>query len=129
MTNSKITEREIYTAMIEGTIDAETLREFAEKKLIQLDKRNASAKARAEKKRAEGDAVMEAVFDLIDSEAKTRGEITEMFNATAEESLSEAKIGAKLNALYNAGRIDKTNVKVANPDGKASTKVGYFIAE
>ena len=51
MTN-KMTEREIYNAMIDGTIDADVMVEFAEKKLAQLDKRNEKAKERAVAKRA-----------------------------------------------------------------------------
>ena len=46
---NKITEREIYNAMINGTIDADVMVEFATKKLAQLDKRNESAKIRAAK--------------------------------------------------------------------------------
>jgi len=126
---NKITERDIYTAMINGTIDAETLREFAEKKIAQLDKRNASAAKRAAAKRAEGDEVTEAVFALLDGEAKTRDEVTEMYNEANGTELSVAKIGAKLNALVKAERVSKETVKVTGTDGKTSNKVGYFIAE
>lgn len=126
---NKITERDIYTAMINGTIDAETLREFAEKKIAQLDKRNASAAKRAAAKRAEGDEVTEAVFALLDGEAKTRDEVTEMYNEANGTELSVAKIGAKLNALVKAERVSKETVKVTGADGKTSNKVGYFIAE
>ena len=125
MTNSKFTEREIYTAIINGEdIDRNVLVDFAEKKLAQLDKRNASAAKRAAAKRAEGDTITEAVFALLDGEAKTRDEVAEMYNEANDTDLSVAKIGAKLNALFAAERIQKTNIKVGN-----STKVGYFIAE
>lgn len=123
---NKITEREIYTAMINGTIDAETLREFAEKKIAQLDRRNASAAKRAAAKRAEGDEVTEAVFALLDGEAKTRDEVTEMYNEANGSEFSVAKIGAKLNALVKAERIAKETIKVAGADGKVSNKVGYY---
>ena len=125
MTNSKFTEREIYTAIINGEdLDRDILVDFAEKKLAQLDKRNASAKARNERKQAENSDVIEAVFALLDGEAKTRDEVAEMYNEANDTDLSVAKIGAKLNALFAAERIQKTNIKVGN-----STKVGYFIAE
>lgn len=124
MTNSKITEREVYTAMIDGTIDAETMREFAEKKLAQLDKRNASAKARSERKRAESSDVIEAVFALVGAEPQTRDAIAEAYG---DESMSVAKIGAKLNTLVSAGRIEKTTIKVTGADGKTSSKVGYYV--
>lgn len=129
MTNSKVTEREVYTAMIDGTIDAETMREFAEKKLAQLDKRNASAKARNERKRAEGDAITEGVFAVLTGEPMTRAQVTVAYNEANGSGLSEAKIGARLNILFKDERVQKENVKVTGADGKASTKVGYFIAE
>lgn len=129
MTNSKVTEREVYTAMIDGTIDAETMREFAEKKLAQLDKRNASAKARNERKRAEGDAITEGVFAVLTGEPMTRAQVTVAYNEANGTELSEAKIGARLNILFKDERVQKENVKVTGADGKASTKVGYFIAE
>ena len=125
MTNSKFTEREIYTAIINGEdLDRDVLVEFAEKKLAQLDRRNASAAKRAAAKRAEGDTLTEAVYALLDEEPKTRDEVAEMYNEANESDLSAAKIGARLNTLFAAERIQKTNVKVGN-----STKVGYFIAE
>ena len=62
MANVKVTERDIYTAMINGTIEAEVLKAFAEKKIVQLDKRNESAKIRAAKKRAAGNEMLETVF-------------------------------------------------------------------
>ena len=125
MTNSKMTERAIYTAIINGEdIDRDVLVEFAEKKLAQLDKRNASAAKRAAAKRAEGDTITEAVYALLDGEAKTRDEVTELYNEANETDLSVAKIGARLNALVTAERVQKTTLKVGN-----SSKVGYFIAE
>jgi hypothetical protein len=43
--------------------------------------------------------------------------------------LSVAKVGARLNALVNDGRVQKVTVKVAGKDGKATNKVAYFVAE
>ena len=130
MTNSKITEREIYTAIINGEdIDRDVLVEFAEKKLAQLDKRNASAKARNERKRAEGDAITEGVFAVLTGEPMTRAQVTVAYNEANGTELSEAKIGARLNILFKDERVQKENVKVTGADGRASTKVGYFIAE
>jgi len=75
MANSKITERDIYNAMIDGTIDAETMAEFAEKKLAQLDKRNESAKKRAAKKRAESDELTEKIFEAEAHNAELKIEL------------------------------------------------------
>lgn len=120
-----ITERELYTQMINGTISQESLVAFAEKKIAQLDRRNASAAKRAAVKRAENSGVVAAVYALLGSEPMTRDAVAEAYGG----ELSVAKIGAKLNALVADGRIQKTNIKVAGTDGKTSSKVGYFIAE
>ena len=125
MTNSKITEREIYTAMINGTLDAETAREFAEKKIAQLDKRNATSKARAERKRAENSEITETVYAVLGTEPMTRTQV-----ATAMGTgLSTAKIGAQLTKLVNDGRVQKATVKVPTEDGKSKSAVAYFVAE
>lgn len=120
---NKITEREIYTAMLNGTLDAEVAKEFAEKKIAQLDRRNASAAKRAAAKRAENSGVVDAVYALVGSEPQTRDAIAAAYG---DESMSVAKIGAKLNALVSEGRIEKTTIKVANGEGKMTNKVAYF---
>lgn len=124
MANTKITEREIYTSIINGTADRETLVKFAEKKIAQLDKRNASAKARVERKRAEGNEITEGIFGVLTNEAMTREQVTEAYGS----DLSVAKVGARLNQLVEAGRVQKVTVKVAGKDGKATNKVAYFVA-
>lgn len=124
MTNTKMTEREIYTAMLNGTLDAEVAKEFAEKKLAQLDKRNASAKVRAERKRAEGDALTEAVFGCVSDEAKTREQITAEL-VEAGNDVTVGKVQARLTRLFNEGRIAKAKAKVEGEDGKAKTVMVY----
>lgn len=125
MANTKITEREIYTSIINGTADRETLVKFAEKKIAQLDKRNASAKARVERKRAEGNEITEAVYAVLGSEPMTRNQVVSAMGT----DLSVAKIGAKLNALVKDGRVQKETIKIAGEDGKAKSAVAYFVTE
>ena len=120
---NKITEREIYNSILNGTADPTVLCEFAEKKLAQLDKRNASAARRAQAKRAEGNEITEGIFGVITSEPMTRDQIAEVYG----HDLSVAKVGARLNSLVKEGRVQKMNVKVAGENGKASTKVAYFV--
>ena len=121
MTN-KITERTLYMSILNDEVDMETLKAFAEKKIAQLDRRNASAARRAAAKRAENSGVVDAVYALLGSEPMTRDAVAEAYGG----ELSVAKIGAKLNALVSAGRIEKTTVKVTGADGKTSNKVGYY---
>ena len=118
MTNSKMTEREIYNSMIDGTIDRDVLVEFAEKKLAQLDKRNASAAKRAAAKRAEGDELTEAVFGFVSDEPQTREDITSAMVEAGHE-VTVGKVQARLTRLFNDGRIAKAKAKVAGEDGKS----------
>ena len=128
-TKNTITEREIYTSMINGTIDPDVMVEFATKKLAQLDKRNASAKARAAKKRAEGDALTEAVFALVTEEPQSRQDI---FDALVEsDEFAEVKLGSvgfRLTTLVKEGRIAKAEASVEGPDGKAHRVMVYSLA-
>ena len=128
MANSKMTEREILNAVIDGTVDADVLVEYAEKRIGQLDKRNAAAKVRAEKKRAEADELTEKVFEFVTSEGKNRAAITAEVNDALGLELTETKVGAKLTALVKAGRISKEKGKVEGADGKMKEATLYFIA-
>lgn len=120
-----LTERDIYTAMLNGTLDAEVAKEFAKKKIAQLDRRNASAAKRAAAKRMEGGEITEAVYAVLSNEPMTR---TQVVSAMGTD-LSVAKIGARLNALVRDGRVSKETIKVAGEDGKAKSAVAYFVAE
>ena len=95
---TKITEREIYNFILDGTIDRDLLVEFATKKLAQLDHRNEKAKERAAKKRAEGDELTEKVFALVSDEPQSREDITNAL-LNAGEDVTVGKVGYRLSAL------------------------------
>ena len=122
---NKITEREIYNSILNGTVDQAVLCEFAEKKLAQLDKRNASAQRRAAVKRAESNEITEGIFGVLSAERMTREQVAQAYGS----ELSVAKVGSRLNQLVEAGRVQKETIKVANADGKMVNKVAYFVAE
>lgn len=124
---SKITEKAVYTGILEGTIDADVLKAFAEKKLAQLEKRNESAKIRAAKKKAEGDALLEAVFACINDEAKTRTQITSELIDEGYD-VTEGKVTARLTKLVKDGRIAKTKDKVGSENGKLKVATVYALS-
>lgn len=126
MTN-KLTERDLYNSILNGNVDADALRAFAEKKLAQLDKRNESAKRRAAVKRTEGDALVETVFNHIGDEAKTRAQITAELVAEGFD-VTEGKVGARLNKLVAEDRIAKAKGRVAGEDGKTKAVTLYALA-
>ena len=122
---NKITEREIYNSILNGTVDQAVLCEFAEKKLAQLDKRNASAQRRAAVKRAEGNEITEGIFGVLSAERMTREQVAQAYGS----ELSVAKVGSRLNQLVEAGRVQKETIKVANAEGRMVNKVAYFVVE
>ena len=124
---NKLTERDLYNSILNGNVDADALRAFAEKKLAQLDKRNESAKRRAAVRRAEGDALGEAVFNHVGDEAKTRAQITAELVAEGFD-VTEGKVGARLNKLVSEDRIAKAKGRVAGEDGKSKTVTFYALA-
>ena len=122
--SNKITEREIYNSILNGTADHDVLVEFANKKLAQLDKRNASAARRAAVKRAEGNEITEGIFSVLSHEPMTRVQVAEAFGS----DLSVAKVGARLTQLVKDGRVQKETIKVAGEDGKSKNAIAYFLA-
>ena len=124
---SRLTERDIYNAMINNTIDPDVMAEFAEKKLAQLDKRNATAQKRAAAKRAETDALLETVYGVLSDEPMDR---TEIANVLAEQGIETTlgKITSRLSALVKEGRANKAKAKVEGEDGKLHDVTVYTVA-
>lgn len=137
----KITKRNVYTAMInfaEGgemsfdtedgvvMIDGETLKAFAENEIALLDKKAAKAKESAAKKRAEGDALLEAVKGALTDEFEPIAEIAARIEG---EDVTVSKVTYRLNALVEAGVAEKTDVKLPVEGKKSRTVKGYRIAQ
>ena len=124
---NRLTERDIYNAMINGTIDPDVMAEFAEKKLAQLDKRNATAAKRAAARRAETDALLETVYGVLSDEPMDR---TEIANVLAEQGVETTlgKITSRLSALVKEGRANKAKAKVESEDGKLHDVTVYTVA-
>ena len=125
---NKMTERDIYNSMIDGTFDPAVLAEFGAKKLAQLDHRNMKAKERAAAKRAEGDELTEKVYALVTDEPQSREDIANILIADGVET-SVGKVGYRLTALVNDGRIVKEEITVPGVDGgKSKRMVVYSLA-
>lgn len=139
MENKVITTRNYFEALItlatkgqlvftnaegeEIEIVAEDLKTWAEKNIAQLDRRNETARARAEKKRVEGDALMELVYEALTDEFATIADITARVDA---EDVTVAKTQFRLKALFDAGRIEKGTVTIPGGEGqRARALVAY----
>jgi hypothetical protein len=133
MTNAKITKKDKFTmikAMIEaGTVDGvdtDMLVEFCDNEIALLDKKAAKAKETASKKKADGDALTDAVAAVLTDELQTIAEITDAVDA---EDATTAKVAYRLNALVKAGVAEKAEVTISGGEGTKARKVqAYKVA-
>lgn len=126
MTEKKITKKENFTKIIGILIDAgcEDLAEVIEHEIELLDNKAAKAKATAAKKKAEGDALRDAVQAVLTDEFQTIADITAKVEG---EDVSPAKVQYRLNALVSAGIAVKEQVTVG--EGESRRKLmAYAIA-
>lgn len=110
--------------MVEGWTDKEDrddLLEFIDKQIETLEARKAAAAKRAEKKRAESDALTDAILAQISEELIT---VDEIVVALDDEDVTRNKVTARLGKLVKAGLIVKDTVKV---DG--NKRMAYKLAD
>ena len=128
MTNSnKLTDRKIYTAIVEGTfddLDTDAIVAWAEKKIAQLDHKAAKAKETAAKKRAEGDALTDAVLQAVSDEFES---ISTIASRIEGEDVTVSKIAYRLNAAAKAGKLEKGELVLEGEKGKRRV-VAYKLA-
>ena len=120
---NKVTKKVILEAVIKAVdngvtfegVDAQEVKAYAEKTIAQMNDKNEKAKVRAKAKRAEGDALYDAVKDAVTAEFATIGEITDKV-AEAFPDVTKAKVTARLTKAVKAGEIYKAQAKTE--DGK-----------
>lgn len=128
MTNTdKLTDRKIYTAIVEGTfddLDTDTIVAWAEKKIAQLDHKAEKAKETAAKKKAEGDELTEAVIAAVGEDFESIADIAARIEG---EDVSLSKVAYRLNAAFKAGKLDKGELVISGDKGKRKV-VAYKLA-
>ena len=126
MTNTeKLTDRKIYAAIVDGTfedLDVDTIVAWAEKKIAQLDRKAAKAKETAAAKKAEGDALTDAVKAVLTEEFETIADIAARIEG---DDVTISKISYRLNALFKAGEAEKGEVAVKGDNNKTRKLVAY----
>ena len=90
------------------TVTAEDVIAYAEKTIAQIDAKNEKARERAAEKKAEGDALRQAVLDVLSAEPKT---IAEIVAAVDAEDMTSAKVVARLTSLVKADLVVKSEIK------------------
>ena len=120
---------ELKELVLTTVIDAEKQTEYVEfidKQIEALEKRKVAAAARAEKKKAESDALTNAIYELITDKLVTVDEITVAFD---DEEVTRAKVTARLGKLVNAGLIEKEPVRVDGKKRMAYRRIAAVVEE
>ena len=112
--------REMVLAAVKDQAQRDELVEFIDKQIETLEKRKVAAAERAEKKKAESDAMTDAILAQIGNELITVDEIVIALNS---EEVTRNKVTARLGKLVKAGTIVKEAVKV---DG--NKRMAYRLA-
>ena len=118
-TTDRTTKRDFYEAIIKAMETGETniepakIIEFCENEIALLDKK------------AEVDELMEKVYAVLsDTEFMTRNAVMDALGDMPED-VSIAKVGARLTKLVNNQAVEKSELTVANAEGKKSKVMGY----
>lgn len=125
----KVTKRENFEAIIAVLNEAgrEDLAKVIEHEIELLDAKSSKAKATAAKKKAEGDALRDAVQAVLTDEFATIKEITDKVEFDGFDG-SQAKVQYRLNALVSAEIAVKEQVSVG--EGEAKRKLmAYKLAD
>lgn len=121
MTDKKITKRDNYAAIIAILGDTNpALVDFCNHEIELLDKKAATAKATAAKKKADGDAITDAVKAVLTDELTTIADITAKIG---DENVTTAKTQFRLNALVTNGYAVKEQVTVDGGEGSKARKL------
>ena len=125
MADKKITKRDRFEEIKTLLADNADIVEFCDNEIALLDGKADKAKARAAKKKAEGDALQDAVAGALNGDFQT---IDAIMNAIDDADATKAKVQARLTKLVNAGIAikDQTTVEV---DGKKVKRMAYSIAD
>lgn len=123
-TEKKITKRDRFEeikALLAGNAD---IVEFCDNEIALLDGKAEKAKARNAKKKAEGDALLTAVADVLTEDFQTIADITGKIDG---DDVTNAKVQARLKKLVDSGVATKEQISV-EVDGKKTKKMGYALA-
>lgn len=125
VTEKKITKRDRFEEIKTLLADNADIVAFCDNEIALLDGKADKAKARAAKKKADGDALQDEVAALLTGDFQT---IDAIMAGITDAEATKAKVQARLTKLVNAGVAikDQTTVEV---DGKKVKRMAYSIAD
>ena len=124
----KITKKDNFTAIAEF-LSANGKTEWADvinHEIELLDKKAATAKATAAKKKVEGDALTDAVAAALTDELATIADIAAKVDG---DDVTVSKVQYRLNQLVANGKARKEQVTVSGDGSKARKLMAYAIAD
>lgn len=129
----KLTKRSVYEALLKmvtetGTLDIteDELKTFCENEIALLDKKAEKAKERAATKRAEGDALTDAVRGALTGEFESIADIAARIEG---EDVTVAKVQYRLGQLAKNGEAVKEQITIPGSEGQKARKVmAYKLA-
>ena len=127
MTETKITKRDNFVAIVEALKDANLndLAEVMQHEIELLDKKAAKAKETAAKKKAENDELGEAVAAVLTDELTTIADITAKLE---DENVTVAKVTNRLSKLVAQGVARKEQITVGDEGAKRKI-MAYALAD
>lgn len=131
MATKKITKKDNFTAIAAFLTEAGKT-EWADvinHEIELLDKKAATAKATAAKKKTEGDALTAAVEAVLTDELTTIADIARKVEFEGDE-VTIAKVQFRLNSLVTNGKAVKEQITIAGGEGsKARKLMAYKLAD
>lgn len=128
----KLTKRGVYEALLKmvetGTLEIteDELKTFCENEIALLDKKAEKAKERAATKRAEGDALTDAVRSALTGEFESIADIAARIEG---EDVTVAKVQYRLGQLAKNGEAVKEQITIPGSEGQKARKVmAYKLA-
>lgn len=106
------TKKEYFNAIADLLSDMKCSKDyidFLRKEANALTRKVENAKAKAQTKRADSDALADAIADIVPDEFTTIADITALLN---DPSATKAKVTYRLNALVADGVLEKSSVVV-----------------
>ena len=127
----KITKREMFEAIKKTfetgscEFEADVVIAFCDKEIASLDAKAAKAKERAAAKKAEGDALKDAVAAALTEDFAVIADIAAKVDV---EDATVAKVTYRLTALVKDGVAKKEEVTVEGAEGKKRKVMAYALA-
>lgn len=119
-----MTKREMFEKIMGMVEDADVV-EFCEKEIAALDKKNEKAKEYSAKKKAEGDELRAAVFNVLTDDYQTVADIlTALGDGIADATAS--KVVSRLGNLIKDGAVEKTQITIPGGDGFKARRVQAY---